>query len=207
MSKLGSHRSAWKVQRNLMVELPGMGKPGALERRPYPSGQHGMARRKFSEYSLRLREKQKMVFNYGLREQQLRLFVQRAKKGKSSDWMSTLIGMLESRLDCVVFRLGFAQSIPAARQLVLHGKIKVDGKRVTIGSFVVPVGSEVSLSGKGAANVAVQYSLGQPRLALPEWLSLTPGDAPTGKLKYTPPGDAIPFPFEARLVAEYYAQV
>jgi len=142
-----------------------------------------------------------------LREQQLRWFVQRAKKGQSTDWMSTLVGLLESRLDNIVFRLGFAASIPAARQLVLHGKIRVNGKKATIGSMIVPVGAEISLTAKAASSVAVQYSLGQTRLALPEWLSLTAGDSPVGKLKYVPPGDAVPFPFERRLVAEFYAQI
>src|SRR5690606_14047635 len=120
MWKLGDRKRV-KMQRSLVVELPGLGKPGALARRPYPPGQHGLGRRKFSEFGLRLKEKQKLLFHYGLREEQLRRLVKRAKTGQASDWMSTLIGMLESRLDNVVFRLGFAPSMMAARQMVRHG--------------------------------------------------------------------------------------
>ena len=184
-----------------------MGKAGALERRPYPPGQHGLARRKFSEYALRLKEKQKILFNYGLREEQLRLFVKRAKAKKATDWMATLVGMLESRLDNVVFRLGFAPSIPAARQLVGHGKVFVNGKRVTIGSALVPVGATISLTEAAYASAAFEYSIQSPRLLLPDWLGYEHvGNHKHGKLKMVPPSDAVPFPFESRLVAEHYSK-
>lgn len=206
MNKLGKHRKAWKVQRNLMCELSAMGKAGALERRPYPSGQHGMARRKFSEYALRLKEKQKILFNYCLREEQLRRLVKKAKAGKSTDWMSTLIGLLETRLDNTLFRLGFAPSMLAARQLVSHGKVLVNGKRVTIPSFQVAVGNEISLSPKAYENVVYLYSIRQPRLMLPDWLELqSSGELKKGRLRFIPKSEAIPFPFQDRLVAEFYA--
>lgn len=207
MSKLGNKKSAWKIQRALLCELPGLGKPGALERRPYPPGQHGQARRKFSEYASRLREKQKILFHYGLREEQLRRFVRQAKAGRSSDWMSTLIGLLETRLDNVVFRLGFAPSIPAARQLVRHGKVLVNGKRVNIGSAQVKPGSEVALTAKAYLGVTYQDSIRQPRLLLADWLELhTEGEIKKGRVKMVPGADAIPFPIEDRLVAEFYSR-
>jgi small subunit ribosomal protein S4 len=208
MNKLGKHRKAWKVQRALMCELSGLGKPGALERRPYPPGQHGMRRRKFSEYALRLKEKQKLIFNYALREEQLRRLVKKAKAGKSTDWISTLVGFLETRLDNMIFRLGFAPSILSARQLVTHGKVLVNGKRVTIPSFQVPVGAEISLTAKAYENVVYVDSTRQPRLMLADWLEQSPSGAhQKGKLRFMPNIDAIPFPFEGRLVAEFYTGI
>ena len=208
MPKLGNKKTAWKIQRALLCELPGLGKPGALERRPYPPGQHGQGRRKFSEYASRLREKQKIMFHYGLREEQLRRFVRKAKSGQSTDWMSTLIGLLESRLDNVVFRLGFAASIASARQLVRHGKVLVDGKRLNIPSAHVGPGREISLSQKAYQGITYQESIKQPRLMLPDWLELIPqGEVKKGRVRVLPDGEAIPFPFEPRLVAEFYSQI
>ncbi|MBC7386291.1 MAG: 30S ribosomal protein S4 [Cryobacterium sp.] len=203
-----SKRKAFKTQRALNVELPGMGKPGALERRPYPPGQHGLRRRKFSEFSLRLQEKQKLRFHYGMREEQLRNFVKKAKYGRAADWMAVLVGHLETRVDNIVFRLGFAPSIPAARQLVRHGKVRVDGKRLDIASARVLPGSEVSLTDDAYSNVLYQTSISQPRLLLPDWLEHIPaGSGLRGRLKFTPGTDAVPFPFNGRLVVEFYTGV
>jgi small subunit ribosomal protein S4 len=204
MPKLGNKKTAWKVQRALLTELPGLGKPGAMERRPYPPGQHGQIRRKFSEYGLRLREKQKILFHYGLREEQLRRLVRKAKSGLSDDWMSTLIGLLETRLDNLVFRLGFAASIPAARQLVRHGKVRVDGKKIDIASAHVKVGSKIELTEAALKTPSVQFSMQQPRLMIADWLE---NSEKTGRLRFLPALDAIPFPFDGRLVAEYYSGV
>jgi small subunit ribosomal protein S4 len=192
----------------LLTELPGLGKPGAMERRAYPPGQHGQIRRKFSEYGLRLREKQKILFNYCLREEQLRRFVKKAKTGSGSDWTANLVGLLETRLDNVVFRLGFAASIPAARQLVGHGKVLVNGERIDISSAQVKVGSEISLTAEAYKNARYQDSIRQPRLQLADWLEHIPhGENQVGKLKMQPDKDAIPFPIELRFVTEYYAGI
>ncbi len=208
MSKMGKKRKAWKMQRALLCELPGLGKAGALERRAYPPGQHGQMRRKFSEYASRLREKQKLLFHYNLREEQLRRFVRQAKSGRSSDWMSTLVGLLETRLDNIIFRLGFAPSIPSARQLVRHGGVLVNQKRVNIPSAQVYPGDEVTLTAKAYQGLTYQNTIRQPRLLLADWLDHTAeGEFKKGRLKMTPGGDAIPFPFEDRLVAEYYSRV
>ncbi len=206
MAKLGD-RKRWKMQRYLMVELPGLGKPGAMERRPYPPGQHGQGRRKFSEYGLRLREKQKLLFHYCLREEQLRRMVRLAKKGQSSDWMSTLIGHLEMRLDNVVFRLGMAQSILAARQMVLHGHIRVNGKKITIASQEVSVGSKITLSERASKNALYLQSLQAPRLQLADYLG-GQGQAENfeGSVKSKATWEHIPFPFEKGLVAEFYSK-
>jgi small subunit ribosomal protein S4 len=208
MSKLGSHRKAWKVQRALLIELPGLGKPGALERRPYPPGQHGQGKKKFSEYGTRLREKQKMMFHYGLREEQLRRLITKAKKVRGGDWMAALVALLETRLDNMIFRLGFASSIPAARQLVRHGKVLVDGRKVSIASFHVARGSEITLTPAGYASIPFQYSIQAPRLVLPDWLEREKqGEIYLGRLRDIPPRDAVPFPFESQLVVEFYTGV
>src|SRR5690606_27407623 len=112
------NRSSFKIQRRLGVELPGLGKAGALERRPYGPGMHGMKRKKLSDYTIRLMEKQKVMFHYGLREKQLRNLVSKCKKDTSKSWVDTLIIKLESRIDNVIFRLNWAPSIMAARQMV-----------------------------------------------------------------------------------------
>ena len=122
-------RHSFKTQRRLGLELPGLGKSGALSRRPYPPGESGNKRKKYSDYALRLEEKQKLRLNYILTERQLRRFIRDSKTGQPANWVNSLAGRLERRLDNVVFRLGFAPSIPAARQLVSHGHILVDGKK------------------------------------------------------------------------------
>ncbi len=115
-----------RIQRSLGIELPGLGKPGALEKRNYPPGQHGrLQKRRITQFGGQLREKQKLLFHYGLREEQLRRFVRKAKSLNSSNWIESLIGLLERRLDNVVFLLGFARSMAAARQLVSHGHVRV----------------------------------------------------------------------------------
>lgn len=207
MSKLG-RRKAWKIQRALLCELPGLGKPGALERRAYPPGQHGQGRKKFSEYGVRLREKQKMLHHYGLREEQFRRFIRRAKAAPSKDWMTTLIGLLERRVDNLVFRLGFAPSIAAARQLVRHGKVLVNGNRLNISSCLVEPGSIITLTPDGYRGVVYQSSIRAPRLLLADWLEHDrDGEAVRGRLKATPPGDAVPFEFAGRWVVELYSGI
>lgn len=166
-----SERKKWKIQRALGLELPGLGKPGALEKRNYPPGQHGKARRsKPSQFGLQLREKQKLLFHYGIREEQLRRFVRNAKSLQPSNWIEALIGLLERRLDNVVFQLGFARSMAAARQLVSHGHVLVDGRRVTIGSLVLRPGATVQLTEKANQLESTQTSRRAPRLPLPSFL-------------------------------------
>ena len=127
----------YKIQRRLGTELPGLGKSGALERRPYPPGENGNKRKKYSDFALRLEEKQKLRFHYGLKEEQLRRFIRDSKRGSGSNWVNKLVGRLETRIDNLVFRLGFAPSIRSARQLISHGHILVDDKKLTISSAVL----------------------------------------------------------------------
>jgi small subunit ribosomal protein S4 len=140
-----SQRKKWKIQRALGLELPGLGNAGTLEKRNYPPGQHGKARKpKVSQFGAQLREK--LIFDYGIREEQLRRFVRKAKSRQPKNWIEALVGLLERRLDNVVFRLGYARSMAAARQLVSHGHILVNGRRETIGSMVLRPGAVVQLS-------------------------------------------------------------
>lgn len=197
----------YRIQRRLGVELPGLGKAGALERRPYPPGQNGNKRRKFSDYALRLEEKQKIRNHYVLREEQLRRFIRQAKTGTGTNWTAKLIGLLETRLDNMVFRLGWAPSIRSARQLVSHGFVLIDGKKVNIGSVVVRPGQKVTVSEKGLKNQIYLHAKQSPRIQeVPEFLRREgDGANEVGTVQSLPGVEAVPFTFDAGLFTEYYA--
>ena len=196
----------FRVQRRLGVELPGLGKPGALKQRNYPPGENGNKRKKYSDYALRLEEKQKLRFHYCLKEHQLRRFIRNAKTGQSSNWINKLVGLLERRLDNVVFRMGLAPSIPSARQLVSHGHIQVNGKRVNIPSYVLKPGEEVKLKEKAEKNQIVLTAAQSPRMEVPDFIKKEEKD---GKVKGTvlsiPGVQYIPFKCDTGLLTEYYA--
>lgn len=196
----------FRIQRRLGTELPGLGKAGALERRPYPPGQNGNKRRKFSDYALRLEEKQKLRAHYELREEQLRRFIRNAKTGKGSNWTAKLVGLLERRLDNVVFRLGFAPSIRSAGQLISHGHVLVNGKKVDIRSIVLSVGDQVTLTDKALQNQIVLRAKQSPRLEVPDFLKKEEqGGKETGTILNVPGLEHIPFTFDSGLFTEYYA--
>lgn len=196
----------FKRQRRLLTELPGMGKAGALERRPYPPGQHGLRRRKYSEFALQLEEKQKLRFHYGLREEQFRRMINKAQKSKATNWVESLVNLLEKRLDNVVFRLGFAPSIPAAKQLVSHGKVFVNGKKVNIGSQVLRVGDKITLKSEAYENQIYLQAKQNPRLPLPSFMNKEDvGGQEEGRLTDEPNLEAVPFAFEPGLIIGYYS--
>jgi len=196
----------FKRQRRLGLELPGLGKEGALDRRPYPPGQHGTQRRKLSEYALRLEEKQKILNHYCMKEKQLRRFIREAKSGQVTDWIDKLVGRLERRLDNLVFRLGFAPSIPAARQMIGHGHVHVNGGKCDIGSRVLMVGDKITLAEKMYTGVSYMQASQSPRLELADYLGKEKeGKAEVGVLRDIPKLEHLPFPFEQGLLAEYYA--
>jgi small subunit ribosomal protein S4 len=148
------------------------------------------------------------MFHYGLREEQLKRFVRKAKSSPATDWMDTLIGDLECRLDNLVFRLGFAPSIPAARQMVRHNHILVNGKRVNISSAIIRVGSKISLTSRAYQSPNYLQARQQPRLMLPDFLVKdTSGQQEVGILKLKPHSGDIPFPFEKSLVTEFYSKI
>ena len=208
MNKLGARKKRFKIQRALGLELPGLGKAGALEKRNYPPGQHGKnVRRKVSAYGQQLREKQKLLFHYAIREEQLRRFVRHAQRAQSSDWMSSLISLLERRLDNIVFRLGYARSILSARQLVSHGHVMVNGRKQTIGSMVLPMGAKVHLTPSANQFESTRFSRSSPRLAPPSYLVVEVTDVnDSGTLISFPNSEHVPFEFKPSLVAEYYAK-
>lgn len=197
----------FKRQRRLLTELPGMGKAGALERRPYPPGQHGLRRRKYSEFALQLEEKQKLRFHYGVREEQFRRLIGLAKKSTATNWVEVLVNLLEKRLDNVVFRLGFAPSIPAARQLVRHGKVRLNGRKVNIPSQILKVNDIVSLATETYANQVYMQSQQAPRLPLADFLvkETNANKEEVGRIVDEPKIEAIPFSFEPGLVIGYYS--
>jgi small subunit ribosomal protein S4 len=207
MAKSTVGKSArFRVQRRLGTELPGLGKPGALERRPYPPGENGNKRRKYSDYALRLEEKQKIRVHYQLREEQLRRFIRNSKRGSAANWVNTLMGLLECRLDNLVFRLGFAPSIRAARQLVSHRHVLVNGAIVNVGSYVVPQGGKISIKEKARENQIVLQAQKAPRLEVPDYLRKeTEGGTEVGVIQAIPGTEHVPFQFDAGLFTEYYA--
>ena len=177
----------------------------AIERRNYPPGQHGQARKKFSEYSIQLREKQKVKRMYGLLEKQFRrTFAQAARtKGITGE---TLLVLLERRLDNVAYRLGFAGSRAEARTLVRHGHVLVNGHKVNIPSYIVRVGDEVSVKEQSRQIARVLSAMeGVQRRGVPDWVEVTP-EAFAGKVKALPLRADLTMPINEKLVVELYSK-
>jgi len=193
-----------KVLRALGVDLPGLSRK-SMQDRPNPPGQHGlrkMSGRK-SEFGLQLMEKQKLRYNYGLTERQLRRVVVDAKKHRGATG-NKLVELLERRLDNLVFRAGFAPTIPAARQLVSHGHMALNGRRVTIPSIRLRVGDSFGPTGQGKKIDLVRTTLEAPALERPEWIALDSATQ-TARLSHLPESDAAPFPLDLQRIVEYYA--
>ncbi|MFV0372085.1 MAG: 30S ribosomal protein S4 [Azonexus sp.] len=193
-----------KVLRALGVDLPGLSRK-SMQERSQPPGQHGarkVAARK-SEFGLQLMEKQKLRYNYGLTERQLRRAVTDAKRHRGATG-DKLVELLERRLDNLVFRAGFAPTIPAARQLVSHGHFQLNGKRVTIPSIRLRVGDSFGPTEAGGKIDLVRFTLEAPSLERPEWIGFD-GSTRTARLTHLPDGDAAPYPLDLQRVVEYYA--
>ena len=148
--------SEFKVSRRLGFSITETGKE--LRKRNFAPGQHGKRRGKLSEYGVQLQEKQKVRFTYGVSEKQFKRFFDMAKKfeGKQGD---NFLVLLESRLDNLVYRLGFAATRRQARQLVAHGHVTVDGKKLDIPSYIVKVGQKISLKEGSRGLVIVKDAL------------------------------------------------
>lgn len=193
-----------KILRRLGVDLPGLSQK-TIEERPHPPGQHGprLVGARKSEFGQQLLEKQKLRFNYGVSERQLRRVVAEAKRQKGATG-SKIVELLERRLDNLVFRAGFAPTVPAARQLVSHGHFFLNGRRVTIPSIRVAIGDEFGPLESGKAMLLVKATLAKPSLERPEWIALDT-EAARARLTHLPDGDAAPFPLDLQRVVEYYA--
>lgn len=177
----------------------------AIERRNYPPGQHGQGRPKFSEYSVQLREKQKVKRIYGLSETQFRNTFERASRETGVKGTNLLVA-LETRLDNIVYRMSFASSRRAARQLVRHGHVQVNGARVDIPSYRVTPGEEVRVAPESRELVPVKVALeGASRGAPMTWLSVDGGKA-AGRLTMLPTRDAIPLNAQEQLIVELYSK-
>ena len=197
----------FKLQRRLLTELPGLGKAGALERKPYPPGQHGAQRIKYSDYRLQLEEKQKIKYHYNLRDEQLIRLVKLAQK-KPGVWVGELISLLESRLENVLFRGGFARSQTSAAQMISHGQVLVNGRKVNIRSFTVKTGDVIVLTDKGIKNQIYQMAKVNPRLPIPDWIEKTESEFVAQlEMKDRPQLESVPFAFEETLVTSFYSKV
>ncbi|ACK70970.1 ribosomal protein S4 [Gloeothece citriformis PCC 7424] len=184
-------------------ELPGLTRKNA--RRAYPPGQHGQNRRKRSEYAIRLEEKQKLRFNYGVSEKQLIRYVRRARRATGSTGQ-TLLQLLEMRLDNTVFRLGMAGTIPAARQLVNHGHILVNDRVVDIASYQCRPGDVIKVRDQDKSRKLVQANMEYPGLAnLPSHLEFDKNTL-IGKVNGVIEREWIALNINELLVVEYYSR-
>jgi len=177
----------------------------AIERRPYPPGQHGQGRTKFSEYGIQLREKQKVKRLYGLLETQFRGYYRWASstKGKTGE---NLLRFLEQRLDNVVFRAGFADTRNEGRQLVRHGHFQVNGRKVNIPSYQVRAGDVLTVRERSRKVVRISEALeAVDRRGLPGWVELDK-KAFTAKIKAAPAREDITMPIAEQLIVELYSK-
>jgi small subunit ribosomal protein S4 len=177
----------------------------AIERRNYPPGQHGRRRSKLLGYGIQLREKQKVKRIYGLLERPFRLTFQRAERRKGITG-ANLLQELERRLDNVVYSLGFAASRAQARQLVRHGHVTVNGKKVTIPSFRVSKGNVVAIKEKSRTNDQIKASVETARArGVPGWLDLQP-ESFSGTVLELPSREEIKLPIQEQLIVELYSK-
>ncbi len=193
----------WKLSRRLGISLSGTGKE--LARRPYAPGQHGNDRRgKISEYGMQLSEKQKLRLMYGLTERQFRNLFARAGKIREGKHGVNLMILLEQRLDNIVYRLGLASTRAQARQLVNHGHVTVDGKRVDIPSYEVKPGQEISIREKSKNLVIVKDAI-EGTVGRPSFVSLD-ADTMKGSLVRLPERSELNQEINEALVVEFYSR-
>lgn len=184
-------------------DLPGLTRKNP--RRAYPPGQHGQERKKRSEYAIRLEEKQKLRFNYGITERQMLRYVRKARRAAGSTGQ-VLLQLLEMRLDNTVFRLGMAPTIPGARQLVNHGHVTINGKVVDIASYQCRPGELVGVRNKEASRKLVELNLQYPGLAnLPGHLEFDKAKL-EGKVNSVIDREWVALQINELLVVEYYSR-
>ncbi len=185
-------------------DLPGLTRKSA--RKAYPPGQHGQSRRKRSEYAIRLEEKQKLRFNYGITEKQLVRYVRKARRVAGSTGQ-TLLELLEMRLDNTIFRLGMAGTIPAARQLVNHGHITVNDRVVDVASYQCRSGDVIKVRDRDRSRQLVETNMEYPGLAnLPSHLEFDKA-ALTGKVNGKIEREWVALQVNELLVVEYYSRM
>lgn len=192
----------WKISRRLGISLSGTGKE--LAKRPYAPGQHGPTqRKKLSEYGLQLQEKQKLRHMYGVTERQFRRIFKEAGKMPGVVGENFMI-LLESRLDNLVYRLGFARTRRAARQLVNHGHITVNGKKVDIPSYRCSVGDVIGVREKSRNLQVIKEAL-ENRSYLPDYLTYDENKM-EGTFTRLPERSELPAEISEQLIVEFYSR-
>ena len=199
-----------KLERRLGVSLSLKGErrlagKSAIDKRPYAPGQHGQRKAKISEYGLQLREKQKAKFMYGVSEKQFRrLFAEAARKDGNTG--ALLVTFLEQRLDNVVYRMGFATTRRFARQLVTHGHILVDGKRVDIPSYRVKAGQKIEITEKSKENPQITRAIELTnQTGIVAWVDVEK-EKKYGIFTRIPEREEVVIPVEERLIVELYSK-
>ena len=198
--------SKYKINRRLSVNLWGRPK-SPFNKRDYPPGQHGQRRRKISDFGSQLRAKQKLRGYYGnINEKQFRRIYAEAVQAKG-DTSEQLVGLLESRLDIIVYRMLFVPTVFAARQLINHGHVTVNGKRVNIPSYTVKDGDEISLKDQSKQINLIQESIVSQEREIPEYLEVDVKEF-KGRFLRAPLIHDVPYPvtMEPNLVIEYYSR-
>lgn len=194
-----------KISRRFGVPIFGPAK--ALERKNYPPGMHGPkgSRRKQTDYAIALAEKQKLRYQYGLLERQFRRYFETAltRRGVTGE---TLLQLLETRLDNVVYRLGFANSRNAARQMVSHGHVSVNGRKVNVSSYTLRPGDEVIIKDKPGSRRLAARNIELTQIApIPDWL-VVDKEAFSGKVARIPSRDEIAPIVNEQLIVELYSR-
>ncbi|MCD8212492.1 MAG: 30S ribosomal protein S4 [Campylobacter sp.] len=199
-----------KLERRLGVSLALKGErrlagKSALDKRPYAPGQHGQRRAKISEYGLQLREKQKAKFMYGISEKQFRRLFQEAAR-REGNTGALLVQLLEQRLDNVVYRMGFATTRRFARQLVTHGHILVNGRRVDIPSYRVEPGSKIEVIEKSKNNPQIVRAIDlTAQTGIVGWVDVEK-DKKFGIFTRNPEREEVIIPIEERFIVELYSK-
>jgi len=173
----------------------------AIERREHPPGQHQQRRGKLTDYGLHLREKQKVKHYYGVLERQFRRYFQHAVRttGNTGD---TLLTLLERRLDNIVHRLGFGQSRAQARQMIRHGHITVNGRRVDIPSYEVRVGDVIRVKNRAKSLDLIRGALAESSRDIPDFLSRSDAQIPEGVVGRLPLAEDVSIPVQTQLIVE-----
>jgi small subunit ribosomal protein S4 len=198
--------SKYKIDRRLGVNLWGRPK-SPFNKREYGPGQHGQRRRKPSDYGVQLMAKQKLKGYYGnISEKQFRRYYKEAVR-RAGDTSENLIGILECRLDAVVYRMKFVPTVFSARQFVSHGHVKVNGVKVTIPSYMVKVGDKIELREKAKTMGLVLDAMESIERDLPDYMEVD-HNAAKGSLTRIPGLAEVPYPvqMEPNLVIEYYSR-
>ena len=175
----------------------------AMERRPVPPGQHGMGRKKASEYSLQLREKQKAKRAYGLLEKQFHGYYEEAERMRGVTG-ENMLSLIERRLDNVVYRMGIGASRAQCRQIVNHGHITVNGTRVDIPSYQVKIGDVIAVHESSKDN-AIFKELRGARIVMPKWLEFDT-ESLVGKITDSPKREDIDLNINEQLIVELYSK-